>query len=573
MPSTGNKPVPRRDAVPTPAVGFRAAPQQQSLAFPAAAPGQPAPREAPLLRTASARQLWLCLYLPALPLEAADVVLPPEAATADGQAPPYAVFEEAQGTRQVLMASPAAREAGIHAGLSVNAALALQPALALAERDRCRERQVLETLAGWAERFTSFVTLELPDVLLLEIAASLKLFNGLEALRTKIVTEFEALGYSALPAIAPTPLAATWLARAGSRRSVVATERLHGALIDLPLACLAWPERITASLTGMGIERVGDLLRLPREGFARRFGSARLDALDRALGRLPDPRAHFRTPQQFREDCDLDGEQDDSELLLTVCRQLLDKLERFLRTRQLAAQRVTFYFYHLAHPATQLTLGSLTAGQSSARWMELLRIRFERVELPAPVIAVRLRAADGQPLTARTADLGPGGADRQGPSIAALVERLVARIGEQAVRGLHAVAEHRPDLAFRTPRVFGEAPQCCASLPAASDPARPELLADMRRTERLLLRRPLWLLEEPEPLACRDGIPCRQGPLTLASGPERIETGWWDERSVARDYYVAKTRQGVYLWVFRDRRGEREGQGEGGGWYLHGMFG
>ncbi len=570
MTSAGNKPVPWRDAAPTPAVRFRAAPQQQSLALPATAAGKPA---TPLARATSARQLWLCLYLPALPLEAADVSLPPAAATAAGQAPLYAVFEEEQGTRRVLMASPAAHEAGIHAGLSVNAALALQPALTLAERDRFRERQVLEDLAGWAERFTSFVTLEPPDVLLLEIAASLKLFDGLEALRAKIVTELTALGYSTLPAIAPTPLSATWLARAGSRRSVVAPERLHGALIDLPLACLAWPERVTASLAGMGIEQVGDLLRLPRDGFARRFGSARLGELDRALGRLPDPRAHFRAPQHFREDCDLDGEQDDSELLLGVCRQLLDRLERFLRTRQLAAQRVTFRFYHLDHPATQLTLGSLTAGQSSARWMELMRIRFERVELPAPVIAVRLRAADGQALAEQTAGLCLGGADRHDQPIAPLVERLAARIGEQAVRGMHAVAEHRPDLAFRTPRVFEEAPQCRASLPATSDPARPELLADMRRTERLLLRRPLWLLEEPEPLACRDGRPCRQGPLTLTSGPERIETGWWDEQGVARDYYVARSRQGVYLWVFRDRREGRKGPGEGGGWYLHGMFG
>jgi len=133
------------------------------------------------------------------------------------------------------------------------------------------------------------------------------------------------------------------------------------------------------------------------------------------------------------------------------------------------------------------------------------------------------------------------------------------------VQGLHTVAEYRPDYAFGTRHVLADAPRCRA-MPQVSD--LPALHADARRAERLLLRRPLWLLEEPEPLACRDGRPCRGGPLALENGPERIETGWWDERGIARDYYVAKAPDGAWLWVFRDRR-----DGGRGGWYLHGLFG
>ncbi|MGB5244988.1 MAG: DNA polymerase Y family protein [Woeseia sp.] len=515
-----------------------------------------APRDSAPQRNTRSQALWLCLYLPNLPLEAADVA---------EEAEVYAVFDEQQGVRQVLQASAAAHAAGIHAGLSVNAALALQPDLLLAERDVQHEEEVLQSLAVWAERFTSFVTLEPPAVLLLEIAASLRLFAGLKELRQQIVTELAEQGFSALPAIAPTPLAATWLARAGTRRCIVGSEHLNSTLSALPLHCLAWPDKVIAALQGMGIDCVGELLRLPRDGFAKRFGVKRLLALDRALGRLPDPREHFRSPVAFCADADLDGEHDNSEWLLDVCAQLLVKLERFLLARQLAAQRLSFSFYHLQHPATPLTLACLQAGNNAARWLALLRIRFERVELPAPVIAIRLHAADGQPLTATTAALGFSEQGSSDTSIAPLVERLAARIGAQAIHGVGTVAEHRPDRAWQRQRAFEINPQCAAMPDVTPNPRMPELLADMQRTRRLLLRRPLWLLEQPEPLKSREGRPYYQGPLAFQNGPERIETGWWDDKGVARDYYVAKSQHGAYLWIFCERAS--------GNWYLHGRFG
>ena len=59
---------------------------------------------------------------------------------------------------------------------------------------------------------------------------------------------------------------------------------------------------------------VGDCLRLPREGFARRFGAQRLLQLDRALGRLPDPRTSWRAPERFCADYEMTEEQSDREV-------------------------------------------------------------------------------------------------------------------------------------------------------------------------------------------------------------------------------------------------------------------
>ena len=132
--------------------------------------------------------------------------------------------------------------------------------------------------------------------------------------------------------------------------------------------------------------------------------------------------------------------------------------------------------------------------------------------------------------------------------MAQLAERLAARIGNQLVHSVTTVAEHRPQRAWRLqgfPDGQGVAP-----------------LFAVRRN----LYRPLWMLPEPELLPAEHGYPLHQGRLTLLEGPERLETGWWDDDSIARDYYTAMNPQGLRLWVFRNRKRTAN-------WYLHGIFG
>lgn len=530
-------------------------PAQQSL-FPQPASRSVAP--APVSRPVTERrQLWLCIHLPMLPLEAAS----------RGESAACAVVEEQHGMRRILQANARASGAGIGPGLSVNAALSLLPDLVVVAREPSCEQRSLERLAAWAERYTSFVSLEPPESLLLELAGSLRLFAGMTALRERIADGLRELGFSARLAAAPTPLAATWLARAGCEISIGNAASLNGALRSLPLACLGWPDGVIGSLRGMGVTTLGECLRLPRSGFAKRFGASRLDELDRAFGRQPDPRDHYRAPARFCATRDLDEEQSDSELLLHVCHELLRGLERFLLTRQLEVSRVRFRFFHLDAPATSLTLGRSRSSRSASHWLDLLRIRFDRLALPAPAIAIELRSAPGRVLSGEPGGSlfgHPGG--REDASIVPLVERLSARIGDAAVHGVTMIADHRPQYAWQPTGIPDETPRCAAAAGYWDERGMPELLAGLRRTESLLLRRPLWMLKEPERLATRHGRPLYGREIELVEGPERLESGWWDGQGIARDYFVGRTGEGVLLWIYEDRS-------ERGAWYLHGVFG
>lgn len=62
--------------------------------------------------------------------------------------------------------------------------------------------------------------------------------------------------------------------------------------------------------------------------------------------------------------------------------------------------------------------------------------------------------------------------------------------------------------------------------------------------------------------------PVEVAPVLLA-GPERIESGWWDEEEdvgdLRRDYFIALTADDRWAWVFRELRPPGE-------WFLHGWF-
>lgn len=82
--------------------------------------------------------------------------------------------------------------------------------------------------------------------------------------------------------------------------------------------------------------------------------------------------------------------------------------------------------------------------------------------------------------------------------------------------------------------------------------------------------RPVWLLTEPQQLAVRAHRPVFESlPLDLLAGPERIETGWWDDEPVTRDYYIGENAAGRLVWIFRERL-PTPGRDL---WYLQGLFG
>ena len=471
--------------------------------------------------------MWIAIRLPQLPLE----IFLRGSSTPE----PFALEER----HRVFACDRKASARGVRAGMPVSAALALAPRLRVTPRDPAAETEALLGLAGWAAQFTPGVALEFPDALLLEAAGSLRLFGGLAPLLARLRRELAEMGWSAQLAGAPTPRGAFWLSLAGKERFLDSIPELDPALAELSVAVLRGDGETLAALGAVGVRTLGELHALPREGVARRFGQKLLDDLDRALGRLPDPRNFYVPPARFRATIELPAEVIQAEALLFAAKRLIVQLAGFLAARSAGVQRFVFRLKHRDRAATEVAIGLVTPSRDAEHFALLSRERFSGLALGQPVRSIALEVDAVVPLAGRNLGLlleqgkAPGDWER-------LVERLRARLGAAAVRGIAARAEHRPELAS-----------------SAADRDHKPLRLDFGE-------RPLWLLESPRPLAEIGARPHHEGPLELLAGPERIESGWWDGGDVARDYFVARMQNEALVWIYRERGG--------GGWFLHGLF-
>lgn len=502
--------------------------------------GAQAPSPPPTPPRAAARpdHLWLAVHLP-------DLVA--EAVTEPVSRCPQVVIEQRHGRAVIVAAAPAARRLGIRAGLTLGAARALADGLEVVERSQAAERERLEALAVWADGLTPLKSIEPPDSLLLEIKGSLKLFGGVAAIESHVADELDRRGLSARLAAAPTPLGALWLARGGGADALTA-DALPGRLASIPLEATTWSEPVQRLLAEIGLATLGDVLRLPRAGLARRAGRECLHDLDRALGRRADPRAAFEAPPDFERRLELPAETHDMKLVVEALERLLEALGAHARERQLQAGHVEVVLHHRRAPPTVHAMSPVRPVHRPERLLKALTLGLERLALPGACIAVGLRAGALEPVRAAAPDLfARADAETGDPdeASAALIESLRSRLGADSVHGLALRAEHRPEKAWA---------EADAADPAGTAPVSP-----------WVRRRPLWLLREPLPLERALGRFRLGRPLSFERGPERIEAGWWDDDDVRRDYFIAATPDGERLWTYRDHRA--------GDWYLHGIFG
>jgi protein ImuB len=341
-------------------------------------------------------------------------------------------------------------------------------------------------------------------------------------------------------------------------RHVAEAAQLEPTLAPLPLTLLQWDEATTSTLHALGLAMIGDLLALPRDAFAKRFGAACLDDLDRALGRRADPQRFYEPPARFASRIELPADLTETAQLMYPAQRLLAALEGFLRGRNAGVTELVFRAMHnprrdAPRPPTAIPLALAAPERDAKRLAALLAERIARVQLPEPAVTLALEAGALQPFAAVNASLLPQAA-APGVDWLRLAETLHARLGSERVFQLQAVDDHRPERAWR-------------AAPIAVD-------GEWRAAPPPVARRPLLLLPVPQPLPVRDELPLYRDPLTLVTGPERIEAGWWDlggpaagspARAVHRDYFVARNGRGQWLWIYRELAAPR-------GWFLHGLF-
>ena len=157
--------------------------------------------------------------------------------------------------------------------------------------------------------------------------------------------------------------------------------------------------------------------------------------------------------------------------LLFPLRRLIGDLCTYLSIRDGGVQRFLLRLEH-EEGATDVEIGLLTPERAPTLLFELARNRLERVEIPRPVVAMRLLARQLPPFVPAMRDLFDQRA-QQSVEWPQLRERLRARLGDDAVYRVLPADDPRPERAWR--RAIGECGARSRCGPPAS--AAPHLVA------------------------------------------------------------------------------------------------
>lgn len=483
---------------------------------------------------------------------------------------PFAVIAKAKGGKRLLALNPAAREAGLVAGMLLTDACAMLPELRTALHDPQAERRALRQLAAACNRFSPWTAPDKPDGLWIEAAGLAHLFGGEHDLLETVVSFLRRLGFTAFAAIAGTAGAAWATARlAKTPTTIIESGKEKEALAPLPVNALRIEPEDAALLIRLGLKTIGQLLDIPRAHLRARLGSLIGSRIDQALGHEGEALSPLMPEPVYAAHCEFAEPLTALEGLEVTVRNLIDAVAAQLKADGKGASRFTLMLFDSQNGKTELPVRMVRPSCEPAHIARIVKERLAilegRFDPALGFDAATLFAMGAEPLIACQSELLTGtltgGEDKL--RLARFLDRVTARLGEGVVRRAAFEQSYVPER---------------ASFPVA---ATAVLDVKVSNPSPLPQPRPLMLLPRPEPISVISEVPdypprqftwrrCRHA-VTKAEGPERISPEWWRQEDSgrtpqARDYYKVEDKEGRRFWVYG------VGYGTQRRWFMHGLF-
>ncbi|MEL7128944.1 MAG: DNA polymerase Y family protein [Pseudomonadota bacterium] len=475
--------------------------------------------------------------------------------------------------RVIAAASAPAQAAGILPGLGFADARARLPHLIAEEIDRTSDARALRSLADWMIRYTPLVAIDGLDGLMLETTGCDHLHGGEAAMAACLSAHLTRQGITHRIGLADTAGAAHAAAHGGAETiQIIAPAETQSGLANFPIGCLRLSDDTVQMLRWFGLTRIGQLYGIDRKALERRFASKQasygvLKRLDQVLGISRDPISPLRPAPDYMARLPCPEPIGTSEAISEGLRRLCADLCADLADHGVGARGFALHTF-----GADGTHGyvDITVARPVRHATHILRLFAERLDMIDPGFGIDclvLEARRVEPMDASAMALSGDLAaqDTDEVALAALADRIVAKLGEGAVQIQSLNQSHIPEYAERMVPFEGDLiPRHGGSLQQGP--------------------RPIRLFEHPERVdvlaEVPDGPPVRfvwrrvQRRVARADGPERLAPEWWkpsQKAARARDYYRIEDPGGRRYWIFRNGL---YGDGRGGipEWYIHGVF-
>ena len=318
---------------------------------------------------------------------------------------------------------------------------------------------------------------------------------------------------------------------------------LYRQLGELPLAALRLDDKILTALAQTGLRRISDLILRPRAPLAARFGKTLFDRLDTLLGQTKTPiTPRFEAPAYLTERRFAEPIVQRETIEATILA-LAQELSNLLTRQGDGARQLDVSLFGVDGRVRHLRAGTSRPLRDPAVMARLFREKIEAVgnvderdPLDAgfgfDVVRLSAEAVERQDED-QTNWLTPAAEQ----DLADLIDRLGARLGVRRVTRLTLADSHWPEFAVTAVPVSQSHVMHVVRPGMSRHSAAACRGQDDHRSKASFPRRPIRLLQKPEPIEAIASVP--DGPpirfrwrrvlheVAAIEGPERIASEWW----------------------------------------------
>jgi len=469
---------------------------------------------------------------------------------------PFALTATVHSRKIIKAVNTVAHKKGVYVNMVVADCRAIVPDLKIFDYDSEQANKLLSALAEWCMRYTPFVSINLPDGLMLDASGCTHLWKGDANYLQDLNNKLSHFGYTIRIAMAQTMGAAWALSRFGKNGSILNRETQREVLATLPPAALRLEMTTLERLQKLGLTTIGSFINMPRTALRRRFGKNILIQIDRALGYEMEMMTPIRPVAPYREQLPCIEPICTNIGIEIALKTLLPELCQRLNLESKGLRKCELQCYRVDGNIQKINISTSRASRNAIHLFKLFENRIVQIEPGLGIELFILEASVVEELQ-NSQDTIWAVSNKNEIEIAELLDRLIGKTGLAAVHRYLPAEHYWPERSVKNSLSLAEKP------------------ASAWRTDQ---PRPLHLLEKPEAIGVTVPIP-DYPPLLFkykgvlhtvkkADGPERIEHEWWLSTELYRDYYCVEDERGARYWLFRSGN-YNNGDAK---WFLHGFF-
>jgi protein ImuB len=470
---------------------------------------------------------------------------------------PFVLAFPDHGRMRITEVSSVAKEKGIEPGMVVADAKVILPEVKVIDDKADLADKLLNKLCLWCIRFTPLTAVDSPDGLILDVSGCAHLWGSEEHYLRDIINKLKGLGYHVRAAMAATVGTAWAVCRYGKLKAIIKSGEQAEALMTLPPAALRLEADVVERLHKLGLSQITSFMNMQRSALRRRFGQQLLLRLDQALGNKDEiieplipleaynERLHCLEPIQTATGIEI------------ALQRLLGMLCKRLQKEGKGLRVASFKGYRIDEKVENIQIGTNHPSNNINHLFKLFELKIETIEPALGIELFTLEALKVEDIKPSQQTFWTANNSLQSGEISELLDRLECKFVNDIIHRYLPDEHHLPERFVKLANSLKEKPTTAW------------------QTDKL---RPIQLLQEPQLIQVTAPIPDyppmnfqykgKLHKVVKADACERIESEWWLDDGLHRDYYAVEDEEGKRYWLFRLGHYEAEKPS----WFIHGFF-